>query len=100
MAKPDYKAIVIEFLGENPGSTGAQITRELERRSRAAKWFGIDSLLTSLFGPGVRTVYVILAELERDGVVASWWGRATSDRHGLRPRCYMLKGNPYIRRDK
>jgi hypothetical protein len=33
MAKPDYKAITIEFLAEHPGSTEAQIMQELRRRS-------------------------------------------------------------------
>jgi DNA-binding PadR family transcriptional regulator len=95
MSKPDYKAIIIEFLAENSGSTGAQITQELHRRSRAAKWFGEGSFLGILFGPSSGTTYPILAELEREGVVLAWWGRAVPDRNGHRPRCYMLT-NPYM----
>lgn len=89
--KPNYRDIALEFIRRNPGATGAQIWMELQRNSRSARWFGPDSFWTALLGPSSGTTYVILAQLETDGIIRSHWGEPTLERRGRRPRHYYLK---------
>jgi DNA-binding PadR family transcriptional regulator len=89
--KPNYAAIALEFIRANPGASGREIADELMRRSRAARWFGAESILTALFGPGPGTTYAILADLESAGRITSGRGLATQERGGHRPRHYFVK---------
>lgn len=78
--KPNYRDIAIEFIRQHPGATGLQITEELERNSRSARWFGPKSLLTALFGPSAGMTYAILERLEEEGLIRSQEGQATAER--------------------
>jgi hypothetical protein len=85
--KPNYTAIALEFIRAHPGASGLEITDELMRRSRAARWFGAESILAAMFGPGTGTAYAILDNLENAGRVYSVRGNAIAER----PRHYYAK---------
>jgi hypothetical protein len=90
--KPNYAAIALEYIRAHPGASRREIADELMRRSRAARWFGAESILTVLFGPSPRTADAILAALERQGRITSGRGLATRECGGHRPRHYYVKG--------
>jgi hypothetical protein len=82
------QATVLAVVKEFPGSTGTQIMDVLRARSRAARYFGEDSIWSTIFGPSFGGMYIALAELERRGEVSSHWGAATEQRGWRRPRHY------------
>jgi DNA-binding PadR family transcriptional regulator len=86
------EADVLAVIRANPGLSGFQIMQALVANSRAARWFGKDSVWAVVFGPSTGGLYPILMRLERTGQVTSIWGVATPERGGHRPRLYFAKG--------
>lgn len=64
---------VLAIIKKNPGCTGLDIHREITKQSRAAAWFGPDSIFTVLFGPSFGSIYVRLAELEKSRQIRGEW---------------------------
>lgn len=87
------RADILAIVAAKPRATGAEIHRELQKRSRAAKWFGEDSFWTEIFGPSNGRMYVLLWELEDEGRLHAEWG---TPRHGskYRPRYYSVPSPP------
>src|SRR5258707_15633109 len=90
--KPPYAAIAMDFIRAHPGASSDEVWTELQRRSRAARWFGAGSIWTQMFGPSPGAARSILAALERQGRITSGRGLATRERGGHRPRHYFVKG--------
>lgn len=84
---------IYRILAESPGLSGADLHEELTKRSRAAAWFGEDSVWTVVFGPTLGGMYATLDRMERQGLVTSTWGVATPERGGNRPRHHYLIRN-------
>lgn len=85
------EAEVLKVIEDNPGSSGFQIHRAISAQSRAVRWFGQGSFMAALLGPGVSSMYVHLASMERRGIITSNWGVATPERGGRRPRHYYAR---------
>jgi hypothetical protein len=83
------KEEVLEIVGANPGATGADVHRELVRRSRVARWFGEHSFWTAILSPGIGSMYVALWRLEEEGKLTARWGGTVPGREG-RPRYYTV----------
>ena len=80
--KPNYRDIALEFIRQNPGATGLQISDELERYFRSASpgWFH------RIFGrPTIGTTYALLDRFEEEGLVRSEEGRPTAERGWRKP---------------
>jgi DNA-binding transcriptional regulator PaaX len=81
---------IFEIIKQNPGITGAGIYSKLNEQSRAAKWFGKDSLLTALFGISFGSIHVHLMRLENAGKIRGSW----IDGPYPRRRIYHLADRP------
>jgi hypothetical protein len=70
---------ILNIIAAYPRVSGHDIYAELVRRSWAGRWFGENSFLAKLLGPSVGGMYIILAKMEKDGVLTSEWGAATAE---------------------
>ena len=86
---------ILKVIQDKPGSTGYQIQCELEKQSRAAKWFGEGSFLGALVRrTNSATLYIALAKLEANGRIRGVWDAATAARGGHRLRQYYTVNRP------
>jgi hypothetical protein len=74
---------IYDIIRYNPGATGATIDIKLRERSRAARWFGVHSVIAILLSP-LACVYPHLAQLEHEGRIRSEWGLPTVSGHRRR----------------
>ena len=81
------KIEILNIIRTEEGLTGYQIHERLCAISRAARWFGKDSFLVTIFGPSTVGMYFRLLSLEAEGKIRSHWGEA-KERGGHRPRHY------------
>ena len=83
----EFDRDVLRIIMVHPGSTGFQIHQNLIEGYKSRRRCG--PLWAALFGPSSGKMYVSLAKLERLDLVTSWWGVATPERGGHRPRHYQ-----------
>lgn len=82
------KAAVLGIIEANPGATEGDVYKELIRRSRAARWFGADSILAVLLGPSCCEFIDQLDTLEEEGALTSHWGVSSIRCGWVCPRHY------------
>lgn len=64
---------ILKIVKANAGITSTGVHKIIVARSRCARWFGRESVLTAIFGPGYTKVSLALHRLETARRIWSKW---------------------------